>query len=124
MAWSSAAIGGVPLDQASPGLDKDTIAKDTKDKAASISDAKGSTAYGVGSVAAALCKTILFDERSVVPFSHYQEDLKVCLSTPAVLGRKGLLRTLPVQLNAKERREFEASAKSMKEIIDEAEKDA
>ncbi|KAK5940388.1 hypothetical protein PMZ80_007808 [Knufia obscura] len=125
VAWSHASIGGVPIDQVVSGeqIDKNGIAEETKKKAAAISQAKGATAYGIGGVAASLCKSILFDQRNIRPVSHWQEDLGVCLSMPAVIGREGIVRTIPMKLNDEERKNLEGSASSMKEIIQEAEKD-
>ncbi|KAI4738236.1 L-lactate dehydrogenase [Aureobasidium sp. EXF-12298] len=125
VAWSHASVGGVPLESAFPdaSLDKAAIAEDTKKKAASISDAKGATAYGIGGVTSSICKSILFDECNVTPISHYQDDLNVCLSMPVVIGRKGIVRQIPLKLNDSEKKEFEQSAKSLREIIDDVEKE-
>jgi len=124
VAWSTATIGGVPLagvvDESQ--IDREKIADETKSKAAAIMEAKGATAYGIGGVAASICKSILFDQRNILPVSHYQEDLGVCLSMPAVLGRKGIVRTIPMPLNDKEKEAVKKSAESLKEVIQEAEK--
>lgn len=124
-AWSSAAIGGVPLEQVvSPqDLDRDAIAKETKDKAAAIADAKGATAYGVGGVTMSICRSLLFDERVIRPVSHYNDEFGCCISMPAVIGRKGILRTLKMPLSDAERKAVEKSAKSLLDIIKDAEKD-
>ncbi|KAF2628326.1 L-lactate dehydrogenase [Macroventuria anomochaeta] len=121
VAWSAASIGGVPLEQALlPGtkLDRDGIAEDTKNKATNIIENKGATNYGIGGVAASICKSILFDQRNIRPVSHYQEDLGVCLSIPAVIGRKGLVRTIEMGLNEEEKGKLKKSAEALKGIID------
>ena len=120
VAWSAASIGGVPLEQAllpDTKLDKESIAEDTKNKATSIIENKGATNYGIGGVTASLCKSILFDQRNVRPVSHWQEDLGVCLSIPAVIGRKGLVRTIEMGLNDEEKGKLKKSADTLKEII-------
>jgi len=98
------------------------MAQDTKQKAQAIIENKGATAFGIGSVCASICKSILFDERNVMPVSHYLDDLKVCLSKPAVLGRKGVARTVELPLSEKENEALKSSAKQLKEVIEEAEK--
>lgn len=103
-------------------IDRGAIAKDTKDKAAAIMESKGATNYGIGGVAASICKSILFDERAIVPISHYQEDFGCCLSMPIVLGRNGVVRTVPMPLSSEESEELKASAKSLREVIADAEK--
>ena len=120
VAWSAASIGGVPLEQAllpDTKLDKESIAEDTKNKATSIIENKGATNYGIGGVTASLCKSILFDQRNIRPVSHWQEDLGVCLSIPAVIGRKGLVRTIEMGLNDEEKGKLKKSADTLKEII-------
>ena len=126
VAWSSASIGGVPLDRVALDrkIDREAVAKDTKSKAAAIMDSKGVTNYGIGGVAASICKSILFDERNIIPLSHYQEYLECCLSMPAVVGRKGVIRTVPIPLSKEEKDELEASAKSLREIIADAKKNS
>lgn len=98
------------------------MAQETKDKAANIMKHKGSTAYGIGGVAASICKSILADEHTVRSICHWNEDLGCCLSMPVVLGRKGVVRALPLELNSEEKTALEKSAKSLKEIVEDAKK--
>jgi L-lactate dehydrogenase len=51
--------------------------------------------------------------------SHWQQDLEVCLSMPAVLGRKGVVRTVPVRLNEGEKVKLRGSAEALKEMVNE-----
>jgi L-lactate dehydrogenase len=121
VAWSAASIGGVPLEKAllpDTKLDKDSIAEDTKNKATSIIENKGATNYGIGGVAASICKSILFDQRNIRPVSHWQEDLGVCLSLPAVVGREGVVRTIELGLTSEEKGKLEKSAKALKDFIE------
>ncbi|USP78363.1 uncharacterized protein yc1106_05637 [Curvularia clavata] len=120
VAWSLASIGGVPLEQAiasSHSIDKNAIAEETKNKATNIIQSKGATNYGIGGVAASICKSILFDQRNIRPVSHYQEDLDVCLSVPAVLGRKGIVRSVLMPLSGEEKELLKKSAKALKEVM-------
>jgi len=124
VAWSIATIGGVPIDKAITGtLDRTKLEDTTRHKAQTIIKAKGATAYGIGSIVASICSSILFDKHSVRPISHYQEDLQCCLSLPVVLGRKGIVRTIPLPLSEEEKKLLEASAKSLNETISESRKD-
>lgn len=103
-------------------LDRAAMAAETKDKAAAIINAKGSTEFGVASVTASICKSILFNHRNVRPVSHYQEDYKVCLSKPAVISRNGVGATVELPLNEEEKKALRKSAEAMRRVIDEAEK--
>ena len=123
VAWSHVSVGGVPLRQvvSIEHLDKQGIADETKQKAAAIINAKGSTSYGIGGIAASICKSILFDHRNIRPVSHWQEELGVCLSMPAVIGREGIVKTIPMSLDSDERKNLEESAKSLKGLIQKSE---
>jgi L-lactate dehydrogenase len=124
VAWSIATIAGVPINKALPEgtINQQDIANKTKDKAASIIDTKGATNYGIGAVTSSICKSILHDHRNIRPVSHFVEDLNCCISVLTVLGRKGIVRTLPVQLSKDEQKMLEQSARSLREIIEDAEK--
>lgn len=123
-AWSSANVGGAPLDQvvSQDGLDKSAITKQTKRKAGAIIEDKGTTNFGIGAVASTICQNILSDQKVIRSVSHWREDLGVCLSLPAVIGRQGILRTIPISMSQEEKENLQSSADSLKEIIEEAEK--
>lgn len=123
-AWSSANIGGALLDTvvSEDQLDKSAITEQTKGKAGAIIEEKGTTNFGIGAVASTICQNILSDQKVIRSVSHWQEDLGVCLSLPAVIGRKGILRTIPISLSQEEKGNLQSSAESLKEIIEEAQK--
>ncbi|KAJ9612648.1 hypothetical protein H2200_004245 [Cladophialophora chaetospira] len=125
VAWSCVSIGAIPLDQCVPDgttIDRKAIATETKNKATDIINAKGATAYGIGALTAAICKSILFDQRNVRPISHWVKELECCLSVPVVLGRKGVIRSLKMPLSQEEKHELDKSAESLKEMLAEAKK--
>ncbi|KAF1996034.1 l-lactate dehydrogenase-like protein [Amniculicola lignicola CBS 123094] len=127
IAWSTISIGTAPLALAIPASSepgfKEDIATHTRGAAAAIIAAKGCTAYGIGNIAASLCKFILFDQRTVRPVSFYQPQLKCCLSLPAVIGRQGIIRAMPVVLDENEQRELERCAEGLRGIIAGAEQE-
>ncbi len=86
-------------------------------KAYEIIETKGFTSYGVAAVVSSICESIIFDERQVHALSHWQEDLQCCLSLPAVLGRAGVLSTIPIPLSDEERVLMKESAKKMRQVI-------
>ncbi|KAI5362025.1 Putative lactate/malate dehydrogenase, lactate dehydrogenase/glycoside hydrolase, family 4 [Septoria linicola] len=122
VAWSAVSVGGVALDRIEKDIDRQQVADQTRDKAGAIIDAKGTTNYGIGAVASSICKAILFDQRVIRPVSHWQEDLGVCLSMPAVLGRSGLIQSIPLPLSDEETEKVRKSAQSLKEVNEEANK--
>ncbi|EXJ77389.1 hypothetical protein A1O3_09615 [Capronia epimyces CBS 606.96] len=123
VAWSCVTIGAVPLDQCLPPnvtLDRKAIARETKDKAAKIIEAKGATAYGIAALSASICKSILFDQRNVRPISHWVDELGCCLSLPVVLGRRGIVRSLNMPLHQEEKELLLKSASTLKDFIAQA----
>lgn len=120
VAWSAVSVGGVALDRIDADIDRQRVAEETRDKAGAIIDAKGTTSYGIGAVTSSICKAVLFDQKVIRPVSHWQEDLDVCLSMPAVIGRKGLQQTIPLPLSDGETNNLKKSAASLKEIVAEA----
>ncbi|CAN9360900.1 unnamed protein product [Alternaria alternata] len=128
IAWSSATIGTTPLALALPPNTltsefKSQISSHTRGAAGAVIAAKGCTAYGIGNIAASICKYILFDSRSVRPLSFYQPELGCCLSMPAVVGRKGIIKAMPIQLDEEERAQLDACAKGLRGVIEGAEKE-
>ncbi|KAF2015840.1 l-lactate dehydrogenase-like protein [Aaosphaeria arxii CBS 175.79] len=127
IAWSSCTIGTSPLRLALPQVSdpafKKDIADHTRGAAAAIIAAKGCTAYGIGMVAASICKYILFDSRTVRPLSFYQPELGCCLSMPAVIGRKGIIKKMPIELDESEQKNLEECAGNLRAVIDGAEKE-
>jgi len=119
VAWSLASIGGIPLSQflSDTSIDKEAIAEETKNKAAAIIENKGVTNYGIGAVAASICRSVLSDERIVRSVSHWQEGLGVCLSMPAVIGREGIVRTVEVELSEGEKVKLRGSAEALGEMV-------
>lgn len=102
---------------------KASISAHTRGAAGAIIAAKGCTSYGIGNIAHSICKYILFDSRSVRPLSFYQPELGCCLSMPAVVGRHGIVKAMPVQLDESEQAELDNCAKGLRAIIEGAEKE-
>jgi len=123
VAWSTATIGGCPIDTLLPSTAPSlpTIADSTKGKALSIIAAKGATAYGIASIVSSICECILFDQRHVRPISHWVDNLGCCISLPVVLGRGGVVKTIDVPLNDEEKGELRKSVDVIKNCLQEVE---
>jgi L-lactate dehydrogenase len=119
VAWSTAHIANYPLLKY-PGVEKlglDEISKKTREKAYKIIEAKGSTYYGVGGCTSSSVASILGNTKQVRPVSHFISTLGCSLSMPACIGRKGIVRTLPLDCNPVEQKQLEDSARSLKKIL-------
>ncbi|KNB06474.1 L-lactate dehydrogenase [Fusarium oxysporum f. sp. lycopersici 4287] len=123
--WSSASIGAVPNAdvQMFNALDRNRIELICKRRSQSIIRGKGSAPFGIASVAANLCCSVILDKRAVYPVSHFQEQYGCCLSMPAVIGRKGILSSVPLSLDAGEEVAVKASGKLVKESVESIQRD-
>jgi L-lactate dehydrogenase len=126
--WSTATIGCTPLHLALPSGTltsefKAEVEERTRGAAGAIIKAKGCTAYGIGNVAAGICRAVLFDSRVVRAVSFWQEELGCCLSMPGVVGRQGVVRGMEVEFDEGERRALEECAGGLRRVIEGAEKE-
>jgi L-lactate dehydrogenase len=102
---------------------KTEVASHTRGAAGAIIAAKGCTSYGIGNTAASICRHILFDSRTVRPLSFYQPDLDCCLSMPAVIGRRGIVKAMPIELVESEKLDLKSCARGLRAVIEGAEKE-
>lgn len=123
VAWSSATIGGVPVEKSLP--DKGSISRSRKELSdackvlpQSTIRAKGSTPFGIGYVVSNLCLSILLDKRNVRPVSHFQPEFDCCFSLPAVIGRKGIQGTIQLPLHGDEKAEVTQSVDELRSELD------
>lgn len=117
--WSLVEVGGVPIDElAGPdGINKERIVQKCKREGECIVEEKGAITFGIASVISTMCTSILLDRRQVYPVSHMQQDHGCSFSMPAVLGRSGIERTLPISLAPSEKLELEYLAAEVKRIV-------
>ncbi len=125
--WSSANIAGIRLSDFKKYDKKklEEIFAKTKNAAYEIINTKGATYYAIGLAIRDIVKTILTDQHSVYPVSslikNYYGVNDVCLSTPCVLGRKGILERISLHLDKEEAKLLRKSAKIIKSYIKQAE---
>ena len=121
-----ATIGGVPIDIAlssNSNVDRTELADKCKHQSRSIIQEKGATPLGMGAVVSSICLSILSDRRNVRPISHFQPEFGCCFSLPVVLGRKGIVRTIQMQLDEDESAKIAESAKAERRTLDEIHKE-
>jgi L-lactate dehydrogenase len=120
VAWSSAAISGVPIDAVlSPGVaNRSELGHKVKLEGQRIIKAKGAITFGIASVIFSICSAVLLDRRTTCAVSHFQPKMGCCLSLPVALGRQGILEMLPISLDREERTRLEATGKELKAEIE------
>lgn len=106
--WSSAAIGGLPLDKY-PGWNNrlaDELFTRTKGSGAEVIKKKTGAGFAVGIAIRDVIHSIALDQRRVLPVSSVQNgcyDIRdVALSVPTVVGRGGCLARQAIELWPKE----------------------
>ena len=57
------------------------------------------------------------------PLSFYQPELGCCLSMPAIVGRKGIVKAMPIELDDHEQAELKKCAHGLRAVIEGAEKE-
>lgn len=125
VAWSAATINGIPVDKFLPAdtFQHAELANECKDRSKSIIHAKGSTPFGIGSIVSSICSSILFDKGDVRPISHFQPEFGCCFSLPAILGRRGIMRTIEMPLSSDEQADMVKSTRRLRDTVERIQKD-
>ena len=128
LVWSNAIAGSVPVadyaDQIGKPLDKasrDRIDNDVRRAAYKIIEGKGSTYYGIGAGVARICRAIIEDEHAILSVSMVTPEIAgitdVPLSLPRVIGRDGILETIPLRLDQAEAAALKKSATIIRDAL-------
>jgi L-lactate dehydrogenase len=122
--WSSAAIGGLALEQwpgFTPQVQKDVF-EETKTAGAQVIKLKGGSGFAVGLSIREVVHALVLDSRRILPVSTLQQGLyglrDVCLSVPTVVGCGGARQQIELPLTAKEKLGLQNSARVLRGIID------
>lgn len=132
IAWSSASISGVPLDQYSNALvdkngldfsfDKEDVVKYVKTSGGEIIKRKGCTVYGIATSTMHILKSMRGENPSVFTVSTMLDGEYgiegVCLSTLALVGSNGIQSIIAQNLNEEEQAKLQKSAEALKAVID------
>lgn len=127
-AWSSANVSGVPISEfcemrgfTQHDAHMKEIAEDVKNSAYKIIEKKKATYYGVAMAVRRICEAIIRDEKSILPVSSVQHGAfgidGVTLSMPAIVGKDGVEKQIPIQLSEKEQQALKKSAAALKEVL-------
>jgi L-lactate dehydrogenase len=122
--WSSATIGGLPLDKFpewNPNLANELFTR-TKGSGAEVIKKKGGAGFAVGIAIQEVIETAALDRRRLLPVSSVQSGCygvrDVALSVPTVVGRKGVVATHEIELWPKEVQALRKSGQVLRQTID------
>ena len=128
LTWSLASIGGMPLDAfaAMRGVDlsqavRADIDQKVRRAAYTIIAGKGATYYGIGSALARIVHAVLHDQRSILtvcsPSANIGGVNDVTISMPRLVGGSGVIETFPLPLNPEETTALTASARVIRQAL-------
>lgn len=129
LTWSIVDIGGLPLEEFAKLRDipfdkkiRDRIDDQVRHAAYHIIEGKGSTYYGIGGSIARIVDIISHDQRAFITICSPQESIAgiddVTLAMPHLVGKEGILSTLPFHLNEEETSALRKSAEILKKEIE------
>ncbi len=127
--WSSANVSGIDIQEYCEIGDTERTMSElyglfdyVKNSAYEIIRDKGATYYAIAQSAKRIIKSIVSDEKSILPVTTYLDNhyglSDICLSVPSVIGRNGVEHVLDIPLNEDESRRLQLSAKTISEYID------
>jgi len=126
--WSRASIGGSDLRTVCKrcgmcdGMDRDAILDRVRNAANEIIARKGATYYAVAWGVLAIVESIVRDEKRVLAVSSLLDDYagvsEICLSVPALVGRRGRERLIPIEFAPEELDAFVASARTVRDVAE------
>ena len=97
------------------------IQEDVRTSAYEIIKKKGATYYGIAMAVGKICRSIISDEKSMLPVSVELEGEYglegLSISVPCIVGKDGVEKILEMPLNVQEHRELKNSAESLKKVI-------
>jgi L-lactate dehydrogenase len=122
--WSSATVGGLPLEKY-PGWSinaANEVFNRTKTSGAEVIKKKGGAGFAVGLAIKEVIEAIALDRRCLLPVSSVQNGCygirKVAISVPTVVGRAGVVATHEIELWPKEVQALKQSANVLRQTID------
>ncbi len=122
--WSSATVGGLPLEKFpgwSPNLANELFTR-TKGSGAEVIKKKGGAGFAVGIAIRDVIDSIALDSQLVLPVSSVQDGCygirDVALSVPTVVGRQGVVARHEIELWPKEMQGLRRSGQVLRQTID------
>lgn len=121
--WSSATLGGLPLDKFpgwTPNLASELFTR-TKGSGAEVIKRKGGAGFAVGIAIRDVIESIALDQRRLLPISTVQDGCygirDVALSVPTVVGRKGVVSRHEIELWPKEMQGLRNSGNTLRQTL-------
>ncbi len=115
--WSSANVGGEKIERLISAGERKKITDAVRHEAYEIIQKKGATHYGIGACTVQLINCILNDEKRVMPVSSLDDCNDIYSGFPAIIGRRGIIRRLEIQMTEQEGIKMQQSANALKQTL-------
>ncbi|MDR4949680.1 L-lactate dehydrogenase [Neobacillus cucumis] len=123
--WSRSSVGVERLEELpAERLNRESLENifvNVRDAAYHIIERKGATYYGIGMSLVRITKAILNNENCILTVSSYLDGQyghqDVFIGVPAVINRGGIREIIEIDLNAKEKQQFDHSVTVLKETM-------
>ena len=115
--WSNVNIAYKKISDILSNEELINIEDEVRNSAYTIIDKKGATAYGIGMCLVKITNAILENKNSILPVSSWDNENKVCISTPAVVGNMGVKDKIFIPLSLEEERKLTNSINTIKKAI-------
>ena len=119
--WSNVNIAYKKISDYLSQDELDNIENEVRNAAYEIINRKGATAYGIGMCLVRITSAILEDKKIILPVSSYENNTKICISTPAIVGSNGVDDKIYVPLNTIEQEKLNNSINVIREAINHVE---
>ena len=94
------------------------IENEVRNSAYEIINRKGATAYGIGMCLVRITSAIIEDKKIILPVSSWDKENKICISTPAIVGKEGVRDKIFMPLTDVETQKIINSINIIKSAID------
>ena len=125
--WSRTSIAGMPFEEycrfcsSCNSNIKDVVSAQVRNAAYEVIEQKGATYYAIALAVRRIVECILRDEKGILTVSSVLEGEyginDMALSLPAVIGRNGIERILPIDYSEEETDALKFGAESLKKVI-------
>ena len=115
--WSNVNIAHKKITDILPENELIQIEEEVRNSAYEIINRKGATAYGIGMCLVRITNAIIEDKNIILPVSSWDDENKVCISTPTIVGQEGVRNKIFIPLNEAETEKLINSINVIKDAI-------
>lgn len=115
--WSNVNIAYKKISDILSVDELNNIEDEVRNAAYEIINRKGATAYGIGMCLVRITNAILEDKKIILPVSSWDNDNKICISTPAIVGKNGVDDKIFIPLSNEEKNKLINSINVIKKAI-------